>query len=521
MRDAEPMCWKVGFDRDRPLETLEVGGTGGAIRSGPNRKNVVIRLPYELQTVVEASATTATIFGGSAVLPVFARVRGSRVELSNRAAELMTRGEPIGIKTQVLVQQLLGANYPQHGMFTDIDLLEANAVYTPGEGKLRYERTTLTEGSAADAPDILEIICEAYEPVFRDGRPICVLVSGGYDSRFNLALALHLARRHRNDVYAFHEFKDEEEYAISSQVAKAARVPLHTETRQAFAGRAEEEIFDEGFISFHSGTYRHNIPRWHAYLGEILSRVDGGVVLGLGAEPHKGKFYGQIHDLRADGERAFGASVERIDQAARSLGIAGFDRSTQADFFDDLTRRAEAFDDHFARIDFLHYHTYVINGYAHRCFDFQQRFDLPFPLLEHRFLTAVFAAPADAKRDFRIVKDGIARLAPDLAAIPFVSANAKALKTRRPGERSLRERFPALAALRNRLTPKQRKGALSAMTAARIQAFDGSPASEITDLLLKTLRDDTGASVRLDYALQAFLYFRTLEERRGVTLRCA
>lgn len=516
------MCWTVRFDRHRPLETLEVEGSGFAIKAAENGKDVVIGLPYGDQTVLEARPAAATIFGGSAVLPVFARVRGGRVELSNRAAQLMTAGETIGIKTQVLLQQLLGANYPQHGMFTDIDLLEANAVYVPADGRLRYERTMLTEGSAADATtDILGIICDGYERVFAGGRPICVLVSGGYDSRFNLALALHLARRHKNDVYAFHEFKDEAEYAISKRVAKVAGVPFHTETRHAFSARVEAEIFDKDFIRFHSGTYRHNIPRWHAYLREILSQVEGGIVLGLGAEPHKGKFYAQIHDLRVDGERAFGASVERIDQAARLLGLGDFDRCTQGKFFDELTGRADAFEDHFARIDFLHYHTYVVNGYGHRCFDFQQRFDLPFPLLEHRFLTAIFAMPADAKRDFRIVKDGIAKLAPDLAAIPFVSANAKALKARRPGERSLRERFPALAALKDFLAPNRKKVELSPTATSRLEALAGAPASEITERLLRSLRTNGNPGVRLDYALQAYLFFRTLEVERNVTLRCA
>ena len=521
MPERDSMCWTVSFDRAHALETLAVTGVGCEIRAGSNGKDVVIRLPYGAEKLLEIRPGMTRIYGGSAVLPVFARVRGNRVELSNRAAELMSAGETIGIKTQVLVQQLLGANYPQHGMFTDIELLEVNAIYTPAEGALRYDRTTLTEGNTAEAADILDLICEGYESVFASGRPICVLVSGGYDSRFNLALARQLSRRYGNEVHAFHEFKDEAEYTITKQVAAAAGVPLHTETRQAFSAQVETEIFDRDFISFHSGTYRHNIPRWHAYLRDILSRVEGGVVLGLGAEPHKGKFYGQVHDLRCDGERAFGASVGRIDQAARSLGITAFDRDTQGDFFDTLTRRASAFDDHFARIDFLHYHTYVINGYGHRCFDFQQHFDLPFPLLEHRFLTAIFAMPAAAKRDFRIVKEGIARLAPELAAIPFLSGNAKALKIRRPGERSLRERFPPLAALKDLVAPARKKGELSRTVAARVETLSEKPASDITARLLDCLRHDRNVGVRLDYALQAFLYFRALEVDKGVTLRCA
>jgi hypothetical protein len=347
-----------------------------------------------------------------------------------------------------------------------------------------------------------------------------VLLSGGYDSRFNLAIAMYLSRRNGNEVRAFHEYKDEAEYEIAKAVAAHAGVPLHTETRRSFLVSAQQQVFDEDFIRFHSGTYRDNIPRWHGYLEHILSQVEGGVVLGLGAEPHKGKFYGQVHQLRSDGERAFGAHIDRIDQSARDLGLGPFDRDTQRDFFDELVRHADAFDDHFARIDFVHYHTYIVNGYGHRCFDFQQFFDIPFPLLDPRFLRAVFAMPAEEKREFRIVRDGIAKLAPKLAEVPFVSANAKALKSRRPGHRSLRERFPPLGALKDRVVRHTRKGALSTAVRERVETFIEHPRSGITDRLRHCVQNDAGGAVRPDYVLQAFLFFRMLEEERGVTLSC-
>src|SRR5687768_15199626 len=92
MPERQPMCWTVRFDAQRPLDSIEVGGFGAEIVGRPGGMDVVVQLPYGQHTLLHARPSGATIFGGPAFLPVFARRHGSRVALSNRAAQLMAAG---------------------------------------------------------------------------------------------------------------------------------------------------------------------------------------------------------------------------------------------------------------------------------------------------------------------------------------------------------------------------------------------------------------------------------------------
>ena len=521
MRDGEPMCWTVRFDPGSPLHTLAVSGHGCAITDTPTGKQAVVSLPYSRHVLVDVTPTTTRIHSGTAVLPVYARSLNRQVLLSNRAAELLNRNEETSLRTFVLVQQLLGANYPQNNIFADIDLLEANADYEILDGRITYKTSLLTKGEQTNGAGALQILYDNVAAVAESGKPLCVLLSGGYDSRFNLAIAMAQARRFGNSVYAYHEYKNDEEFHITRAVAEHARVPLHCESRASFTTFAETTIFDPAFIRFHSGMYRDNIPRWHGYLNRIRSDVGDGIILGHGAEGHKGKFYRHIRNVRRDSERVFGADSAKVLAAARVLGLREFDPSSQRRFFAELCSRAGPFEDDFAKIDFIHYQTYVVNGYAHRTYDFQQFFDIPFPFLDPRFLAAVFALPADAKRDFKLVKTGLADLAPGLMGIPFISGNDKALSDPAVRWERFRERLGPIRRLKNVIFggPARRPLAASAVDRARRSA--GRPRSEVTDRLLRVvLGGGDQALVSPTYALQAFLYLRLLEDERGVTFRC-
>lgn len=517
---SEGSAWLAALDPLRPFDTLRVDGERCRIVERDGQKDVIVDLPGFSHVLVRAERRRAAVYSTSAVMPVYSRVDGDRVTLSNIAFELVKPGEEVALNTFVLMQQILGANYPRHNIFRDLDLLEYNGAFDVTTGGLRYRGTTLERVDGATVDSTMEIAYGELDRLLSTGRPVCVLISGGYDSRLNLAVALQCARRYGNRVFTFHEYKGEDELEIAHAVTSAAGVPMQLGARQLADHNVEGLVFDPAFIRMHSGTYRDNIPRWHRHIERIRSDAGDAVILGLGAEAHKGKHYAQIEDLRRDGERVLGADTARVLAAARALAIREFDTNSQADFFDRLCARAKSFSAAATRIDFIHYQTYVANGYGHRCSYFNELFGIPFPFLHPGFLSHVFSLPGDDKKDYKMVRDGIAAIAPDLFAIPYMSGNAKTLKDRPSRYRFLRQ---WAAPIRRRIAPARRgrKGRTTLTAAERTYLLESTPISPVSKQIhASLLGDSTRAPGRLEYLMSAYLYLKLLEDERGASLAC-
>lgn len=458
------------------------------------------------------------------VAPVYARRIGNVLRLSNKASPLMVEGETLTIDRFVFAQNLSGIPYPQRNFLKDIRLLEASALYAWRGGELTRTGTAVAGGApGGNADEALEMILAQWEPLFATGRPVAVLLSGGYDSRLNYAMASYLARKHGNALYAFHEYKDEAECAIVRAVAEKAKIPLTVKTRKDFIGAAPSVFLDEDAIDFQSGFYRENLIRWHGYLAWIEAQHPGCFVMGLGAEAHKGKYYRQVLSVEKDSERTFGIRPAMARSIARGVGFPLASADSQTRFFDTLIEESRAFPDLAGQVDFIHYQTYISNGYGQRCHDLAQYFGLTFPFLTDDFLRYVFAMPREAKQDFAIVKRGIAKLAPEMGGLPFTSGNAKALKAR---EESVADRAKAaLLALFGpayfNLFPPPARGRLGLSPAEReaLQALAGR--SEIVSRLkaVAAKGSERIPFVRADFLLQALFFLDVCERKARVSFQ--
>ena len=521
LSNLEPRVWTINLDFSVAPVEFHVYGNGCRVHDVSGNKTVSWDNcgNWESFLSFKTDKVLLTAMGGH-VCPIYARQIGDTIRISNVASRLMEPNEAIRVDTFILLQNISGVPYPQTNFFKDIQLLEASAEYHFSAHGIKRLRSVLEGGSVVSADEVLDIAIAGWDAHLSSGVDIAVLLSGGYDSRFNLAIACNAARRFGNRVVAFHEHKNANEEAIATSVALAAGVELVVYNRHTFLGADRNVVLDPAFIDLQSGFYRENLIRWHHYLSHIQTLLPGCVIMGLGAEAHKGKFYRQIESFAKDVPKRFGVDEIVIKTIARKLEINNYDQNSQQIFIERLVSQATAFREFTTQIDYIHYQTYIANGYGHRCHDLQQYFSIPFPFLDNSFLAAVFALPAADKENFGIVTRGIERLNSDLAEIPYTSANNKALgpRVRRPVAETLSTVIRQIGPVYYDLFPPRRIGRSEITTIEKDMLRSMQKRSRLTSRLVdKAL---SGAEkipfLRLDYLIEACLYFDQLEKQNGV-----
>ena len=517
----KPRIWTINLDFSVSPVTLVVEGDGCRVQDEGGRQNVKWDNcgHWETFLVVEANEAYLTAMGGQ-VCPIYARRLGATILISNVASRLMRADEVIRIDPFVLLQNLHGMKFPQSNIFKDIQLLEASAEYRLSVVGFERIRSVLEGGNVLAPDEVLDMAIAGWDSHLSSGADIAVLLSGGYDSRLNLAIACHAARRYGNRVHAFHEQKSSIEESITVAVAAAAHVPLTIHSQQSFIAVDRAVVLDESFIDLQSGFYSDNLMRWHKYLAHIKTELPGCVVMGLGAEAHKGKFYRQIRTIERDAHKVIGVDEIVIRAIGRKLGLCNRYHDSQVSYFKDLVLQARSFSDHSAQIDYIHYQTYIANGFGHRFHDLQQYFGIPFPMVDSAFLAAVFALPQNDKEGFALVTRGIERLAPNLSGIPYISANQKALKpaVNKPVNDAMRGLIRLLGpSFYDWFTPR-RRGRIKT-TPAEYEILNAIRSKSGLNTLL-TRRALQGIKkvpfIRLDYLIEACLYFHYLEKKMGV-----
>jgi len=516
-----PRIWTINLDVSVSPIAVTLDGDGCLIQYQGERQNVNWNNCGRWQSflVVKAKEAYLTALGGN-VCPIYARRIGNTIRLSNVASRLMQPSETLHVDAFILSQNLAGIPYPQNNFLKEIQLLEASAEYRLSACGIQRLRSVLEGATVLSQDEVLDMAIAKWDEHLSSGVDISVLLSGGYDSRLNLAIACHAARRYGSRVHAFHEHKNVHEESIATAVASAAGVPLVVHNRRAFVGADRAVVLDPSFIDLQSGFYRENLIRWHNYLGHIRTELPGCVIMGLGAEAHKGKFYRQIESIAEDALKVFGVDEIVVKSIARKLVLGHEDHDSQRSFFERLALQATAFGEFSAQIDYVHYQTYIANGYGHRCHDLQQYYDIPFPFLDNGFLAAVFALPQNEKENFALVTRGIERLEPALAAIPFTSANDKALgpAVRKPTTDAMRAFVRLLGPIYYDWFPPRRRGRAN-ITPVEYEALAAIQSnSHLTDLLTRLALKgiEKIPFIRMDYMFEACLYFSLLEQKMGV-----
>lgn len=419
--------WRISFDLSNLPIAFNIFGSGLTIKKKGFEKFIYFEKvdrdnPF---LVVKDTQITLNTFGGSC--PIYLRKKKSIITISNLASLLFDIAQKIEVNNFVILQNLIGLPYPQNNIFNEIELLEASTEYQIKNNTFLRVKSLLHDDRVSSANDIYEYILSKWTPYFSSGVDIAVLCSAGYDSRFNLSIAIHLSKIYGNRIILFHEFKNNEEAEIVKKISLLTNIPLEIKYRDSFEDNFDSLSKNYDFIDSHSGFYRNNILRWHFFLEYINYKYPNCIIMGLGAEAHKGKYYGQIKNIKTDVERVLGVNDSIIKFVAKKAGINNYNPDSQRIFFDKIVFNSSTFNYLHNQIDYAHYQTYVVNGYMHRTHYFLQSFGMKFPLLNNEFLKLVFSLPKKDKKDFFLVKRGIYKFYPNFNKIPYISGNQKSL----------------------------------------------------------------------------------------------
>ena len=515
--------WTVIIDISKSNDISIEGDSATLVSVCEGTFDVFIVQRFYKHRLLEVKNNQITIYASSgSIFPCYCRIRSNKLYLSNVAENILVENETVSINSYVLIQNMTGITYPQNNIFNDITLCEASGIYSVNNRSIVYKGSQFGVDDSTTFDEVFGYMRSLFDSYLRDGGAVNLLLSGGYDSRLNLCLALDSASRFGNTINTYHFYKDENELSITSAVAKQKNLPLVCKKREDYLGeKSRAIIFDDDFIRFHNGNYRDDLPRWHGLLDEISKEDKNSLTLGLGAEAHKGKYYRHFTSVN-DAEDALGINRYIVPEICRALGIKSFNKNSQKSFFTELVEHSNIYDRLDQQIDFMHYHTYVSNGWGGRSHDVSSYYSVPFPFLDQIFLNKVFSLPKEQKQDFYITKKMIETLNPNLSKIQYTSGNQYSITNKK---KSVKRYIPdifykVLSYFRHRYLGSIRKGR-NAFFEDELNVFMNiMPRLYLTTLLKDILinKFSNVPHIRMTYALQFFLYLTFLERHKNINL---
>lgn len=511
--------WFAKVPLNSSVGPIECAGSGRVFCDGAITKIIVPFSGAEHAVVkIEGGLNKIRIFsfpGG--IQRCYARIKNGNLLISNIATELFDRNEKTGLNGEVLLRQIYDLVTPIDDLFLEANLLEPSSVFRINENRIVFEESTIK--SVKSSPDLVhEFILNEFDKICQSGKPLAVLLSAGIDSRLNLALCRHFSKKYKNEIIAYHEYKDKKEHDIAKRITDVGRTPFISVSRDRFKNEPLEMLISSEFIEFNSGLYRESLLRWIPYMNWIRNANADCSIIGMGSEAHKGKFYRDIKNLSEDSEHILGSKIKLSENEKEFLPFVSDESMNK--FFSILSQRALIFDKLSSQIDFVHYHTYAAKHSIARSPYFNIYYGMPFPFLDDNFLSMVFSLPRKEKADAKLSIDLIDKLAPEFSAVPFISGNAKGFR---------KHYISILKDEVNRILPKRvdvsrRNEDISWNDQIVLDCLSGA-SSEITNILERFIKKNINkpqkkGTIKIKCALKMYLFLRQVEKNLGVEFIC-
>lgn len=358
-------------------------------------------------------------------VPLYLRRRGTdAVMVANDLTLLIDEGEDIGLHVLTLLSLVTNsARTVFSNLFEGIELLLPASHYRvsrqPGGVDVALSGIAFDELPRRSPAEVLEQIVESYRQANLDADHVALGLSGGYDSRFELAIYKTLGKR----VTALHHTTSRREGHLAAQVADTAGAHFVAVPTYEAAERGWDRLQHSGFTTRWDGFFAPGTPASWGLIDAAPPDADG--IRLLTAAPLKGLLYDRrmgVEDWLAMGRFSALQHLTADVPALRTRAQDAWEqrRSTVAS----LTRMvADTIERDDVRTDVLYFALYKSSGRsAGRVGPFVEA-GMPMLTAQRSNREAFSALPVQDKQDSQFLQLATATLQPELAALPRITSS--------------------------------------------------------------------------------------------------
>lgn len=365
-------------------------------------------------------------------VPLYFRSRLGEVWISNDVAELTVEGETLSVRALEVLYAVKSSHAIKSvaaHLLEDICLLLPASLYevsVTGEGDVRCVwKDVVFQERANSRDEFLELLIKKYRDAFSQHDQVCLALSGGYDSRFELAILAHLNKT----IHCFHYERLSRERRLASRAASACGA--------SFRAVPMSEAARQGWQLLHGRGYT---TRWDGYFsaGTLPSAGVYAEMERLCPSAQKqllmtGTLRGRLYD-KADNIFAYWQATEQDTFLCLGTAFPEFqqsidiERERRRQTFIELETKIKAKTDRTDVMTDISYHfLYRSVGKVATRTTFLIENGMPALTADQAVRDRFAALPIAEKRDEAFLVWAIGKLSPRLADLPWVSSSERTL----------------------------------------------------------------------------------------------
>ena len=425
------------FDLSKPRSSWKLNkSVGGSIKKIDNQSFTTIFycLSNNEYKIAELYNNNIQIYAPtSRIVPLYFFKEKNIGHISNVVENLIMPHSEIKISSFSMGVNLSRIWAPYNHLFSDINSLTPLCIYNIKDNKLSLQRLNLSKMDVT-LNETVKIIYEQYEKLFKKNKDVFLFITGGYDSRTNLALATHFAKKYNNNIHLARiittdnsnyksTLMEKEEDDLTLTIAKdnnfnLLRFSVDSEVLNQFR---KNLYSDERFIRMNCNITRPSTTEYFLIFSYIKENFKNSLIIANQTDCHKGKGYNLIKNIKND-YPLLGIAGEGQQIRLSNFFQYAYKKGFQKKYIKDVLNRSSIFDK-YGQIDYFYYDTYNSMIFPARSI-WHNIFDIPFPFLNAKFVEHIFNLDHHHKIDANICKHIINELNPELLNYKVLSGSS-------------------------------------------------------------------------------------------------